>query len=108
MQFPCEMETVDAVCPPARRYNWRGQRVQGVIPKRYARNQHPYMKLTNPICFTDADLKHTDWAGSCLNAVNKMNNNAIETRLRFEGADLSGADFSNANFSKAGLWYFSH
>jgi uncharacterized protein YjbI with pentapeptide repeats len=96
MRFPCEMETVDAVCPPARRYNWRGQRVQGVIPKRDARNQHPYMKLTNPICFTDADLKHTDWAGSCLNAVNKMNNNAIESRLRFEGADLSGADFTNA------------
>jgi uncharacterized protein YjbI with pentapeptide repeats len=90
MQLPCEIETVDAVCPPARRYNWRRQRVQGVIPKRDARNQQPYMKLTNTICFTDADLKNTDWVGTHLNAVNSMNKK-VKSRLNFNGANLSEA-----------------
>jgi hypothetical protein len=47
---------------------------------------------TSEIPFNGANLKHTNWAGTCLNAVSKITDQ-VESRLNFEGAKLDGADF---------------
>jgi hypothetical protein len=119
MQFPCEMETLDDVTNP-RGYEtirlpiinkrlpqqpvaW----VRGVkkllkkeadvtgIPLEHVEFQQPYVIATSEIPFNGANLRNTDWAGTKLNAVNSLNNQ-VESRLNFEGANLSGADFINA------------
>jgi hypothetical protein len=65
------------------------------MPLEDAEYQHTYLVPTQEITFNQAILKNTDWSGTCLNAVNSMNGR-VETRLNFEGADLSGANFIDA------------
>jgi hypothetical protein len=101
MKFPCEMETIDSIPVPKaiepapvlleRKPRLRQKPLLGLKDVEF---QQPYLISTSEIPFSGANLKNTDWSGTCLNAKSKLTGK-VESRLRFAGADLSGADFTN-------------
>jgi hypothetical protein len=90
MSFPAEMETIDAIpvpkaIEPAPVLLELKPRLRKKTPVRLedVEFQQPYLTPTSEIPFTGADLKHTNWAGTCLNAISKLDG-AAESRLNFE------------------------
>jgi uncharacterized protein YjbI with pentapeptide repeats len=100
MQFPCEIETLDGVVKPKELYDytWYGkkkERKPSLMTEDGIDYQQPYLRPTDDIQLGDTDLSNSVWDGTYLNAKSELTN-AVESRLRFEGADLSGADFTKA------------